>query len=87
MRVTIKSLQEQIDRANEDKNRYYKLWKELESEKSDKIRNQMYENEIFERYDRSECRNLTEIIQALINPDILLEMYKSRFNTNTKNYD
>lgn len=43
MRLTIKYLQEQLERANEDKNKYYRLWRELEDEKKDKMIKQYFE--------------------------------------------
>lgn len=54
MRLTIKKLQEQLARANEDKNRYYNLWRELEDEKKDKMNKMSYEDSIFRQHESRE---------------------------------
>lgn len=79
MRITVKYLQEQLERANEDKNRYYNLWRELEDEKKEKLKRWIFEEQFFNDSMRNECMNLTNIIHALINPEILIKQTKARF--------
>ena len=82
MRLTVKYLQEQLDRANEDKNRYYNLWRELEDEKKEKLKRWIFEEQFFNDSMKNECMNLTNIIHALINPEILMEQTKAKFIIN-----
>lgn len=83
MRLTIKYLQEQLERANEDKNKYYRLWRELEDEKKDKMIKQYFEEWITRSHESKEVLNLTRIIHAMINPELLVK--EAEMETESRN--
>lgn len=67
MRITIKYLQDKLDREIELKNKYYNNWKKLEDEKEEKERNNRFRMEIEERAADREINRLFQIIRILTN--------------------
>jgi len=65
MRITIKSLQEQLAQSEADKKRYYNLWQEVKNELEQKAERRIMQRNIEADSERREVGNLMQIIRIL----------------------